>query len=92
MDQTGDAGADHRQTEAARRLEMLSVASPTERGCSKYAVHHDVDRKGAVLNRDRLGLGVTVMVAIRTAQHTDDWLQAFAGVSRAFRRLSNSIG
>lgn len=51
----------------------------------------------AILNRDRLGLGVTVIVAIRTAQHTDDWLQAFAeGVARIpevveFYRMSGEI-
>ena len=40
-------------------------------------------RRVALLDRDRLGLGVTVMVAVRTAQHDDQWLQSFAeGVSR----------
>lgn len=56
-----------------------------------------IDRRVTVLNRERLGLGVTVIVAIRTAQHTDDWLQAFAeGVARIpevveFYRMSGEI-
>ncbi|WP_375249841.1 Lrp/AsnC family transcriptional regulator [Sphingomonas sp.] len=42
-----------------------------------------IDRRVAVLNRDALGLGVTVIVAVRTAQHSDEWLHSFAeGVSR----------
>lgn len=42
-----------------------------------------IERRVAILNRDRLGLGVTVMVFIRTAHHTDEWLQTFAeGVAR----------
>lgn len=56
-----------------------------------------IDRKVTILNRDRLGIGVTVIVSIRTAQHTDDWLQAFAdGVARIpevveFYRMSGEI-
>ncbi len=51
----------------------------------------------AILNRDMLGLGVTVIVAIRTAHHSDDWLANFAeGVSRIpevveFYRMSGDI-
>ncbi len=37
-----------------------------------------IERKVTILNRDRLGLGVTVIVAIRTAQHSEDWLRTFA--------------
>ncbi|MEE2917122.1 Lrp/AsnC family transcriptional regulator [Sphingomonas ginsenosidimutans] len=54
-------------------------------------------RRVALLDRDRLGLGVTVMVAVRTAQHDDQWLQSFAeGVSRIpevveFYRMSGDV-
>ena len=42
-----------------------------------------IERRVAILNRDRLGLGVTVIVAIRTAKHSDEWLQIFAdGVAK----------
>jgi Lrp/AsnC family transcriptional regulator len=56
-----------------------------------------IERRVAILNRDRLGLGVTVIVAIRTTQHSDGWLQAFAdGVARIpevveFYRMSGEI-
>ena len=56
-----------------------------------------IERRVAILNRDRLGLGVTVIVAIRTAQHSDDWLHAFAeGVTQIpevveFYRMSGEI-
>ncbi|MEH3038088.1 MAG: Lrp/AsnC family transcriptional regulator [Sphingomonas adhaesiva] len=56
-----------------------------------------IARRVAVLDRDRLGLGVTVIVGVRTAHHSDDWLQTFAeGVSRIpevveFYRMSGDI-
>jgi Lrp/AsnC family transcriptional regulator len=56
-----------------------------------------IERRVAILNRDRLGLGVTVIVAIRTAKHSDDWLQIFAdGVAKIpevveFYRMSGEI-
>ena len=56
-----------------------------------------IDRRVAVLNRDALGLGVTVIVAVRTAQHSDEWLHTFAeGVARIpevveFYRMSGDI-
>ncbi|HKR92357.1 Lrp/AsnC family transcriptional regulator [Novosphingobium sp.] len=56
-----------------------------------------IDRRVAILNRARLGLGVTVIVAVRTARHSEDWLQTFAeGVARIpevleFYRMSGEI-
>tara|TARA_R110000782_G_scaffold268047_1_gene363993 strand:- start:451 stop:918 length:468 start_codon:yes stop_codon:yes gene_type:complete len=56
-----------------------------------------IDRRVAILNRERLGLGVTVIVAVRTAHHTDEWLKAFAeGITRIpevveFYRMSGDI-
>lgn len=56
-----------------------------------------IERRVTLLNRDRLGLGVTVIVAVRTAHHTDEWLQTFAdGVARIpevveFYRMSGDI-
>ena len=32
----------------------------------------------ALLDRHKLGLGTTVFVAVRTREHTEDWLDAFA--------------
>jgi len=56
-----------------------------------------IERRVALLNRDQLGLGVTVIVAVRTADHTDGWLKTFSeGVSRIpevveFYRMSGDI-
>ena len=56
-----------------------------------------IERRVAILNRDSLGLGVTVIVAIRTARHSDEWLETFAeGVAKIpevveFYRMSGEI-
>nr|WP_200922336.1 Lrp/AsnC family transcriptional regulator [Sphingomonas sp. Leaf17] len=56
-----------------------------------------IERRVAILSRDRLGLGVTVIVAIKTARHSDAWLDDFsAGVSAIpevveFYRMSGEI-
>ncbi|SDD03074.1 transcriptional regulator, AsnC family [Sphingomonas sp. YR710] len=56
-----------------------------------------IERRVAILSRERLGLGVTVIVAIRTARHSEEWLEVFAaGVSRIpevveFYRMSGEI-
>ena len=56
-----------------------------------------IERRVSILNREKLGLAVTVIVAIRTARHSDDWLDAFAkGVAQIpevveFYRMSGEI-
>lgn len=56
-----------------------------------------IERRVAILNREKLGLDVTVMVAIRTARHSEQWLEAFAkGVATIpevveFYRMSGDI-
>lgn len=56
-----------------------------------------IERRVTILNRDKLGLAVTVIVAIRTARHSKDWLEDFAiGVARIrevveFYRTSGEI-
>ena len=51
----------------------------------------------ALLDRASLGLDVTVFVAVRTTQHSDEWLQTFAeGVARIpevveFYRMSGEV-
>jgi Lrp/AsnC family transcriptional regulator len=56
-----------------------------------------IERRVAILNRERLGLGVTVIVAIRTSHHSDKWLQIFAdGVAKIpevveFYRMSGEV-
>ena len=56
-----------------------------------------IKRRVAILNREHLGLGVTVIVAIRTSRHSDEWLQTFAdGVAKIpevveFYRMSGEV-
>ena len=38
----------------------------------------------ALLDREKLGLGTTVFVAVRTREHTQDWLDEFADAVDAF--------
>ena len=56
-----------------------------------------IERRIAVLNREKLGLGITVIVAVKTSSHSEAWLEAFAkGVSLIpevleFYRMSGDI-
>ena len=56
-----------------------------------------INRRVAILDRTQLGFGVTVIVAIRTTQHSEEWLNRFAeGISRLpevleFYRMSGEI-
>lgn len=56
-----------------------------------------ISRRVAILDRDLLGLGVTVIVAVRAARHSEEWLTTFAeGVARLpevveFYRMSGEI-
>ncbi|USI73151.1 Lrp/AsnC family transcriptional regulator [Sphingomonas morindae] len=56
-----------------------------------------IERRVALLNRERLGLGVTVFVAVRTAHHNEEWLTRFAeGVAAIpevveFYRMSGEV-
>lgn len=56
-----------------------------------------IRRRVALLDREKLGLGITVIVAIRTAHHSEEWLASFSeGVSRIpevveFYRMSGDI-
>src|SRR5262249_41833462 len=37
-----------------------------------------IQRRGALVDQDKLGLGVTVFVSIETGDHSQDWLAPFA--------------
>ena len=56
-----------------------------------------IQRRVAILDRERLALGVTVIVAIRTASHSEEWLKTFSeGVSLIpevveFYRMSGDV-
>jgi Lrp/AsnC family transcriptional regulator len=42
-----------------------------------------IARRVAVIDPDKVGLGVTVFVSIETGDHSDEWLARFAAVIRA---------
>jgi Lrp/AsnC family transcriptional regulator len=42
-----------------------------------------IQRRVAVVDQDKLGLGVTVFVSIETGDHSEDWLKRFAEVVSA---------
>src|SRR6185437_9638978 len=42
-----------------------------------------IERRVAVLNPERLGLGLTVFVSIEAADHSQEWLQRFAAAVSA---------
>ena len=42
-----------------------------------------IQRRVAVVDQDKLGLGVTVFVSIETGDHSEDWLSRFAEVVSA---------
>jgi Lrp/AsnC family transcriptional regulator len=56
-----------------------------------------IERRVAILNRERLDLSVTVVVAVRTADHSEEWLRTFAekvsGIPEVveFYRMSGDI-
>ena len=56
-----------------------------------------IEKRVALLNRDRLNVGVTVFVSVKTARHDADWLQGFAAVVAdmpevtEFHRMSGDI-
>ena len=37
-----------------------------------------IERRVAILDREKLDLGLVVFVAVRTSRHDEDWLNAFA--------------
>jgi Lrp/AsnC family transcriptional regulator len=42
-----------------------------------------IQRRVAVVDQDKLGLGVTVFVSVETGDHSEDWLRRFAEVVAA---------
>jgi Lrp/AsnC family transcriptional regulator len=52
--------------------------TPTWRRVQKLEADGVIRRRVALLDRRRLNVGVTVFVAVRTNQHTAQWLQKFA--------------
>ncbi|HAT29627.1 MAG TPA: transcriptional regulator [Janthinobacterium sp.] len=56
-----------------------------------------IERRVAIVNRQRVGLPVTVFVSVRTGQHDEKWLASFAAAVMAlsevqeFHRMSGDV-
>src|SRR6478735_7239852 len=57
----------------------------------------DIGRRVALVDQDRIGLGITVFVSVETGDHSQDWLDRFAKVVGAmpevmeFYRMAGDI-
>lgn len=52
-------------------------STPCWRRIQKLEASGIIQRKVALLNREKLNLGVVVFASVRTAQHSSEWLLAF---------------
>lgn len=68
--------ADLPVAEVAERVGLS--ASPCWRRIQKLEAEGIIERRVALLNPDKMNVGVTVFVAIRTSQHDAQWLERFA--------------
>jgi len=56
-----------------------------------------IEKRVAIVNRKKVGLGVTVFVSVRTGQHDEKWLKRFAAAVvtlpevQEFHRMSGDI-
>jgi len=51
-----------------------------------------IQKRVALVDQDKLGLGVTVFVSIETGDHSQDWLARFADTVGAMPESWNSTG
>lgn len=90
------------QSDATRSLAEISdlvglSATPCWKRIKRLEENGVIQRRVAILDRQALQLGVTVIVSIRAAQHTDEWFRKFAdGVVRIpevieFYRMSGNV-
>ena len=70
------ANADLPVAEIAEQVGLS--ASPCWRRIQKLEAEGVIERKVALLNPEKMNVGVTVFVAIRTSRHDEDWLSDFA--------------
>jgi Lrp/AsnC family transcriptional regulator len=68
--------ADLPVAEVAERVGLS--ASPCWRRIQKLEAEGVIERRVAILNPEKMNVGVTVFVAIRTSQHDAAWLRDFA--------------
>jgi len=68
--------ADLSVAEVAERVGLS--ASPCWRRIQKLEAEGIIERRVALLNAEKMNVGVTVFIAIRTSQHDAKWLHEFA--------------
>ena len=82
-------------SEVARRVGLS--ASPCWKRINRLQEDGIIREQVAVLDADRLGFGLTIFMAIRTGEHSGDWLRTFAEVVSAmpevmeFHRMAGEI-
>ena len=64
--------------EIGKRVGLSST--PCWKRIQKLEADGVIQRRVAVVDQDKVGLGVTVFVSIETGDHSEDWLQHFAEV------------
>jgi len=90
------------QRDCARPIsEIATIAGLSQTPCwtriRRLESEGFIEGKVALLNREKLGVGVTVFVTVRTANHNSEWLEAFAaGVKEMaevveFYRMSGDV-
>ena len=68
---------------AAEIAEQVGLTTtPCWRRIQKLEERGYITRRVALLDRQKLNVGTTVFVAVRTSRHSDDWLKRFAAAVR----------
>ena len=68
---------DSTQTASEIGNQVGLTAAPCWRRIQKLEKEGFIKRRVALLDREKLNVGVTVFVAVRTSRHTQEWLQEF---------------
>lgn len=81
------------QADATRSIQDISddvglSTNPCWRRIRRMEEEGVIDRRVAIVDPARVGLGATVFVTIRTKQHDREWLEAFA---KGVRRLPEVV-
>jgi Lrp/AsnC family transcriptional regulator len=90
------------QRDASRSIEQIARAvglsqNPCWRRIKRLESEGVIERRVALVDPARLGMGVTVFVSVRTSHHNDEWLSRFAEGVRAipevveFYRMSGDV-
>jgi len=82
-------------SDIARRVGLS--ASPCWKRINRLQEEGFIRRQTALLNGERLGFGLTVFVSIKTGEHSNEWLKAFADTVTAmpqvleFHRMAGDV-